>query len=242
MARSSGLRVANWFLTRRGRCRPRSRSVQPQTTIAGRLCQPSGLGSSRFVRHYSGNHLSSSGYSDVSLPPVPFRWPMHSARDDGGPPPPGCPIRTSSDRRVPAAPRGVSSRGHVLHRPQAPRHPPCAFDAVHSTPASCLHRSFVTSTPPRASPGPLDHRRHGVRMPVHVRVPPDARILHLVRCRWSCGESNPGPPPCKGGALPAKLQPPEPGRPRPGFPDRDRWAFVDSNHGPHPYQGCALTS
>jgi hypothetical protein len=26
--------------------------------------------------------------------------------------------------------------------------------------------------------------------------------------RWSRGESNPGPPPCKGGALPAKLRPP----------------------------------
>jgi hypothetical protein len=27
---------------------------------------------------------------------------------------------------------------------------------------------------------------------------------------WSRGESNPGPPPCKGGALPAKLRPPRP--------------------------------
>src|SRR5215207_11174081 len=26
--------------------------------------------------------------------------------------------------------------------------------------------------------------------------------------RWSRGDSNPGPPPCKGGALPAKLRPP----------------------------------
>ncbi len=28
--------------------------------------------------------------------------------------------------------------------------------------------------------------------------------------RWSRGDSNPGPPPCKGGALPAKLRPPVP--------------------------------
>jgi hypothetical protein len=27
---------------------------------------------------------------------------------------------------------------------------------------------------------------------------------------WSRGDSNPGPPPCKGGALPAKLRPPKP--------------------------------
>ena len=28
--------------------------------------------------------------------------------------------------------------------------------------------------------------------------------------RWSRGDSNPGPPPCKGGALPTKLRPPKP--------------------------------
>ena len=32
---------------------------------------------------------------------------------------------------------------------------------------------------------------------------------------WSRGDSNPGPPPCKGGALPAKLRPPGLRRPRP---------------------------
>ena len=31
---------------------------------------------------------------------------------------------------------------------------------------------------------------------------------HHVQKRWSRGDSNPGPPPCKGGALPAKLRPP----------------------------------
>lgn len=30
----------------------------------------------------------------------------------------------------------------------------------------------------------------------------------LQDLRWSRGDSNPGPPPCKGGALPAKLRPP----------------------------------
>ena len=39
----------------------------------------------------------------------------------------GCPIRTSPDRRVPAPPRRISSRGHVLRRLQAPRHPPDAL-------------------------------------------------------------------------------------------------------------------
>ena len=55
--------------------------------------------------------------------------PMDSVCRDGVSPPPGCPIRSPLDRRLPAAPQGVSSRGHVLHRPQTPRHPPCALSA-----------------------------------------------------------------------------------------------------------------
>ena len=35
---------------------------------------------------------------------------------------------------------------------------------------------------------------------------------------WSRGDSNPGPPPCKGGALPAKLRPPARIGPRPTAP------------------------
>jgi hypothetical protein len=38
----------------------------------------------------------------------------------------GCPIRRSLDHRLPAPPQSISSRGHVLHRRPAPRHPPCA--------------------------------------------------------------------------------------------------------------------
>jgi hypothetical protein len=67
--------------------------------------------------------------------------------------------------------------------------------------------------------------------------------------RWSRGDSNPGPPPCKGGALPAKLRPPTAAsrrsriaasRSRSTRPDR--WARLDSNQGPRPYQGRALTA
>src|SRR5690349_8609795 len=47
-------------------------------------------------------------------------------RVDGPSRPPGCPIRRSLDRRLPAPPQSISSRGHVLHRRPAPRHPPCA--------------------------------------------------------------------------------------------------------------------
>ena len=66
--------------------------------------------------------------------------------------------------------------------------------------------------------------------------------------RWSRGDSNPGPPPCKGGALPAKLRPPTrsgrvpPPSVRPGRSARTGWARLDSNQGPRPYQGRALTT
>jgi hypothetical protein len=72
------------------------------------------------------------------------------------------------------------------------------------------------------------------------------RGLPPVR-RWSRGDSNPGPPPCKGGALPAKLRPlvssvGAPVRRLRQMLPRVRWARLDSNQGPRPYQGRALTS
>jgi hypothetical protein len=40
---------------------------------------------------------------------------------------------------------------------------------------------------------------------------------------WSRGDSNPGPPPCKGGALPAKLRPPVPSAPAPAWRGGRAW-------------------
>ena len=40
---------------------------------------------------------------------------------------PGFPIRTSPDRSLLTAPRGIFVVRHVLHRLLAPRHPPCAL-------------------------------------------------------------------------------------------------------------------
>ena len=42
----------------------------------------------------------------------------------------GCPIRTSPDQRLLAAPRGLSQQRYVLHRPLVPRHPPCALSSL----------------------------------------------------------------------------------------------------------------
>ena len=70
---------------------------------------------------------------------------------------------------------------------------------------------------------------------------------------WSRGDSNPLPPPCKGGALPGELRPlghlsaslgalSAGSLVRRTVP-RDRWwAILDSNQGPQSYQDCALTT
>jgi hypothetical protein len=86
------------------------------TFLLGRLCfflGPTtpcscllGLGSFPFARHYSGNSFFSSGYLDVSVPQVPFPYPMCS--DKGCCCAAGFPIRISPDRRLYTAPRGFS--------------------------------------------------------------------------------------------------------------------------------------
>jgi hypothetical protein len=139
---------------------------------------------------------------------------------------PGCPIRRSRDRRLPAPPPRISSRGHVLHRRPAPRHPPCA------------HHSGRTCVPPiQPASFPAGTSRHagtviasttvdvlvaffGQDLPkngLFLTYPPGwsqagrcPSSLQLSRCsdrRWSRGGSNPEPPPCKGGALPVELRP-----------------------------------
>lgn len=70
-----------------------------------------------------------------------------------------------------------------------------------------------------------------------------ARSQHSREYWWSRGGSNPRPPPCKGGALPAELRPRM--LPASGWPPPTRkcewWAILDSNQGPQSYQDCALT-
>jgi hypothetical protein len=60
------------------------------------------------------------GTLDGSVPPVPS--PLQVSR----PKPWGCPIRRSWDHGLRATPPRLSQLCHVLHRHDAPRHPPCA--------------------------------------------------------------------------------------------------------------------
>jgi hypothetical protein len=160
----------------------------------------------------------------------------------------GCQRLPNAFRRVAAS--FIGRRRQGIHRapiiaashrvPNAPRsrHHPVAHPAMSPSPGGVL--SSVTSGgrprshPPRGNQAGTRLRHSLVNVPRHA--------AH----RWSRGDSNPGPPPCKGGALPAKLRPlvalGAPVRLRRQILPRVRWARLDSNQGPRPYQGRALTS
>ena len=85
-----------------------------------------GLGSSRFARHYSGNHyyflflsllrcFSSGGW----LPSCDGCCIFNTA---------GCPIRKSSDISLVCSSPKLIAAYHVLHRLSDPRHPPYALN------------------------------------------------------------------------------------------------------------------
>ncbi len=103
---------------------------------------------------------------------------MRSGRGGGVCPPPGCPIRESSDRRVPAAPRGVSPRGRALHRPCRPRHPPRAH------PRSRPCRAVRTRARAGQEPAPLSSGPSRYRCSVDpVGYPPTEPDTPLSTCR-----------------------------------------------------------
>ncbi len=174
---------------------PSIRLVQPPASNGGSLLRSLGLGSSRFARRYYGNPLCSSGYvrcfSSPGAPLPKGRCPVS--------PRTGCPIRRSQDHQFPALPLRISPRGRVLHRPVAPRHPPCAH-------------LWIMSAPVPGTASLRGARGDAQRPASHLQ----AQWVCLFPCQraaprrpipWSRGDSNPGPPPCKGGALPAKLRP-----------------------------------
>ena len=85
--------------------------LQPRAGNGCRLLSPHGLGSSPFARRYWGNHML------FPLPPGTemFQFPGFASStlcvqmpDDRPLGRPGCPIRTSADQRLRAAPRGFS--------------------------------------------------------------------------------------------------------------------------------------
>ncbi len=172
----------------------------------------------------------------------------------------GCPIRRSLDRRLPAPPQSISSRGHVLHRHPAPRHPPCAH---HSGRPSVVPRpmtnpqlaSFPAGTTKQARRarflGRNDHSflrscsppRAGLSWgQLPCSLPPSLDRRWRVSSSFTCQGAD-----RLSGAAGART--PNLRRARAALSQLSydpefsgRWARLDSNQGPRPYQGRALTS
>jgi hypothetical protein len=130
-------------------CRPNSRVVQPHAGSGGSLAvtdmvwaAPGSLTATTGILSFP------RGTEMFQFPRLPPHTLVYSGAGLRVSPRRGCPIRTPSDHRLPAAPRGVSSPGHVLLRPQTPRHPPCAR---HANPSILHSRRLSTGTAQRAS-------------------------------------------------------------------------------------------
>ena len=86
-------------------------------------------GCSAFARHYSQNDLFSSGYLDVSVPPVPLRLAMCSPGHAQACPCAGFPIRTPPVHTGAHPSPELFAVYRVLHRHLTPRHSPYALVA-----------------------------------------------------------------------------------------------------------------
>ena len=113
---------------------PGQAAPQPRSRNACRLSHAIGLASSRFARHYSGNHgcfLFLQVLRCFSSPRSSYR-PMSSDGSDPTSLRPGFPIRTPSDHSsFDNSPRTIAAY-HVLHQLLVPRHPPCAHHTCHT--------------------------------------------------------------------------------------------------------------
>src|SRR3954468_13541810 len=69
----------------------------------------------------------SSGYLDVSVPPLASAGPMYSGRGNAALPALGFPIREPAGQRMFSSSPRLIAAVHALHRLLVPRHPPCAL-------------------------------------------------------------------------------------------------------------------
>lgn len=195
-----------------------------------------------------------------------FQFPRFPPRKRGPGPsrPGGCPIRRSLDHRLPAPPQSISSRGHVLHRRPAPRHPPCAHHSGRpSVPrtfrfSTIQLASFPAGTTKSSPRGLLPTFPAGKGATARVGIAPAAELPGSIPV-FPCRPARMVPDghdkrPCSqlstyraGGAAGART--PNLRRARAALSQLSydpngsgRWAHLDSNQGPRPYQGRALTS
>ena len=152
-ARFHTLRLPHDFVTSAGPATVRNR--RPTTPGAQRVtaythpvwADPLSLATTQGV---SVDFLS-SGYLDVSVPPLASAGPMYSQLDDAALPAPGFPIRRSAGQRLFSASPRLIAAVHVLHRLLLPRHPPYALILL--TVSSMTH--CICDMPPRWWPWSL---------------------------------------------------------------------------------------
>jgi hypothetical protein len=135
---------------------------RPRSGNATRLSHRHGLGSSRFARRYSGSRccflflgvlrcFNSPGslYRSYVFRP---EYRSHAAV--------GFPIRTSTDQSLVGSSPWLIAATHVLHRLQAPRHPPLALCSLKKQRCSCsLWNSQGATNPPVAKATGCPHRQ-----------------------------------------------------------------------------------
>jgi hypothetical protein len=97
------------FVTVRGICRTSMWTYNTTRVTAAAYHTRVGLGFSRFVRHYYGNSLFSSGYLDVSVPPLASRCITHRVPTHDGRGLPHSEISGSACKRLPGAYRSVTT-------------------------------------------------------------------------------------------------------------------------------------
>ena len=128
-ARFHALRLSRVFVTSAGsdmirNRRPTTLGRQRMSAYTGRVwADPFSLATTQGVSV----DLLSSGYLDVSVPPLVLSVPMCSARDSAVLPALGFPIRVPAGQRLFSASPRLIAAVHVLHRLLVPRHPPCAL-------------------------------------------------------------------------------------------------------------------
>ena len=207
-------------------------------------------------------HTDSQASEGDSAPDTPF-YPEPAARPRSYADPVWAPpVSLAATPGILSLPRGTemfqfprSPHGHAAVSPRyrggvAPfgypwitrcQHVPRAFRGVAASFIGSrrlgIHRALiiVDSFPADSPDTPLSRRRRDSApfLAMHASCPAQCGCV----VGWSRGDSNPGPPPCKGGALPAKLRPLA-AQPSPA----PSWARLDSNQGPRSYQDRALTT
>jgi hypothetical protein len=165
---------------------------RPRTGNATRLYHRLGLGSSRFARRYSGSRccflflrvLRCFNSPGSLYRPYVFR-PEYCPQEAVG-----FPIRISTDRSLVGSSPWLFAATHVLHRLQAPRHPPLALCSLENKDARARYGVLKGRRPDKGSKqraaGPEGrHRTSSAPSRDAIAAPPEngTEVARLIKVR-----------------------------------------------------------